>query len=104
MLSNDAWVEEQMAGELSHSVDLEKLIRMEQLKVSQAKLRVSKVQEGWEKGFYTPEEVQLKLTEQREAIARAESEIGRLREHMCKSSAYQVRKDRILGRGLKLLP
>jgi hypothetical protein len=37
-------------------------------------LRVSKVQEGWEKGFYTPEEVQTKLTEHRKAIATAESE------------------------------
>jgi len=32
-----------------------------------------------EKGFYTPEEVQIKLTKNREAIARAESEIAGLR-------------------------
>jgi hypothetical protein len=39
---------------------------------------------GWEKGFYTSEEVQIKLTEHRETIARAESEIGKLRELMSK--------------------
>ena len=61
MLSNDAWLEQQLAAELSQSADLEKLIRMEQFKVGQAELRVSKVQEGWEKGFYTPEEVETKL-------------------------------------------
>ena len=82
MLSNDAWLEQQLEAELSQSADLEKLIRMEQFKISQAKLRVSKVQEGWEKGFYTPKEVQTKLTEHREAIARTESEIGRLRDQM----------------------
>ena len=37
---------------------------------------------SWEKGFYTPEEVQAKLTENREAIARAESEISSLRAQM----------------------
>jgi len=79
IMSSDAWLEQQLATELSHSADLEKLIRMEQLRISQAKLRVSKVQDGWEKGFYTPEEVQTKLAEHRQAVARAESEIGRLR-------------------------
>ena len=59
---------------------------MEQLKISQAKLRVSKVQEGWEKGFYTPEEVQTKLAKHREAIAKAESEIERLRDQMANRS------------------
>ena len=59
---------------------------MEQFKISQAKLRVSKVQEGWEKGFYAPEEVQRKLNEHHKAIARAESEIGRLRDQMANRS------------------
>ena len=82
MLSNDAWLERQLTTELSQSADLEKLIRVEQLKISQTKLRISKVQDGWEKGFYTPEEVQTKLAEHRQAITRAESEIGKLREQM----------------------
>jgi len=82
MLSSDVWLEQQLAAELSQSADLEKLVKLEQLKTSQAKLRISKVQEGWGKGFYTPEEVQMKLTEHREAIAKAESDIGRLREQM----------------------
>ena len=82
LVSSDAWLEQQLAAELSHSADLEKLIRIEQLKIGQARLRVSKVQEGWEKGFYTPEEVQTKLAEHRQTVARAESEIGRLDEQM----------------------
>ena len=90
MLSNDAWLEQQLAAELSHSADMEKLIRMEQFKVSQTKLRVSKVQEGWEKGVYTSEEVRTKLAEHREAIATAESEIARLRSQMASRSLSPV--------------
>ena len=82
MLSSDVWLEQQLTTELSQSTDLEKLVKLEQLKISHAKLRISKVQEGWEKGFYTPEEVQTKLTEHRAAIARAESGISGLREQM----------------------
>jgi hypothetical protein len=114
--------------ELSQGADLEKLLRMEQFKISQAKLRVSKVQEGWEKGFYTPEEVQAKLAEHREAIARAESEIGRLREQMSirglsifeaellwqelkelrdrnlRESTFEERADLVAKLGIKILP
>lgn len=48
MLSDDVWLNQQLAAELSQSVDLEKLIRLEQFKINEAKVRVSKVQEGWE--------------------------------------------------------
>ncbi len=128
MLSSDAWLEQQLTTELSQSRDLEKLIKLEQLKISQAKLRISKVQEGWEKGFYTPEEVQIKLTENREAIARAESEIARLREQMShrglsifeaellrqelkelrdrnlQESTFEERADLVAKLGIKILP
>ena len=79
MLGNDTWLERQLANEQSESTDLEKLIRLEQFKKSQAQVGISKVQEGWEKEFYTREEAQAKLSKHREAIARADSEIARLR-------------------------
>jgi DNA invertase Pin-like site-specific DNA recombinase len=128
MLSSDTWLEQQLKTELSHSTDLDKLIRLEQLKISQAKLRISKVQEGWEKGFYTPEEVQTKLTEHRETIASAESEISRLREQMSnrglsifeaellrqelkeirdrnlQESTFEERNDLVAKLGIKILP
>ncbi len=102
MLSSDAWLEKQLTTELSQSTDLEKLIKLEQLKISQVKLRISKVQEGWEKGFYTPEEVQVKLTENREAIARAESEISGLREKMS-GSGLSIFEAELLRQELKEL-
>ena len=128
MMSSDAWLEQQLVTELSQSAHLEKLIRLEQLKVSQARLRIIKIQEGWEKGFYTPEEVQIKLTEQREAVTRAESEIVRLRGQMAdrglsaieaellrqelkalrdrnlQESTFEERADLIAKLGIKILP
>ncbi len=100
MLSNDAWLDQQLAAELSQSVDLEKLIRLEQFKINEAKAKVTKVQEGWEKGFYTPEEAQIKLAEHREAIARAELEIGRLRDQMMNRGLSMVEAE-LLRRELK---
>ena len=128
MMSSDAWLEQQLATELSQSGNLEKLIKLEQYKVSQARLRIIKIQEGWEKGFYTPEEVQIKLTEQREAVARAESEIVRLRGQMADrdlstleaellrqelkalrdrnllESTFEDRADLVAKLGIKILP
>jgi len=128
MMSSDAWLEKQLSIELSHSVDIDRILRMEQFKASQAKLRISKVQEGWEKGFYTPEEVQMKLTEHREAIAKAESEIERirnqtanrslssveiemlrqelkaLRDQNIQESTFEERADLVAKLGIKILP
>ena len=128
IMSTDAWLEQQLSTELSHSGDLEKLIRIEQLKVSQAKLRVRKVQEGWERGFYAPEEMQAKLAEHRQAVARAEAEIARLQKQMASKglstleaellrqelkalrdrnlmdSAYEEKADLVAKLGIKVLP
>lgn len=102
IMSSDAWLEQQLAVELSHSADLEKLIRMEQLKMSQARIRVNKVQEGWEKGFYTPEEVQAKLAEHRQAVARAEAEIERLEKQMTNKGLNTLEVE-LLRRELKAI-
>jgi len=128
IMGTDTWLEQQFSVELSHSADLEKLVRIEQLKVSQMKLRVSKVQEGWEKGFYAAEEVQAKLAEHRQAVARAEAEIARLQKQMASKglspleaellrqelkalrdrnlmeSAYEEKVDLVAKLGIKVLP
>jgi len=102
IMNSDAWLEQQLVVELSHNSDLEKLMRVEQLKISQAKRRVDKVQEGWEKGFYTPEEVQAKLAEHRQAIARAEAEMERLQRQMANKSLSALEAE-LLRRELKAL-
>lgn len=95
MLSDNVWVEQQLNAELSQSADLEKLITMEQFKISKVKLRNGKVQEGWEKGFYTLDEVRTKLAKHREAIAKAESEIERLRRQMANTGFNTIEAELI---------
>jgi site-specific DNA recombinase len=102
MLGDNVRVEQQLNAELSQSADLEKLIRLEQLRISQAKLRVSKVQEGWEKRFYTSEKVRTKLAEHREAIAKAESETERLRRQMA-NRGFSTIEAKLIRQELKAL-
>jgi hypothetical protein len=128
MLSNDARLDQQLTTELSQNVDLEKLIRLEQFKINEAKTRVSTVQAGWEKGFYPPAEVHTKLAEHREAIVMAESEIERLHAQMAnkglsaveaellwqelrelrdrnlQEATFEGKSDLIAKRGIKVLP
>lgn len=66
------------------SEDNRKLIRIEENKIEQARQRLSRVQEGWEKGIYTAEEAQNKSTEYRGAIAHAEQEIENLNRQSAK--------------------
>jgi hypothetical protein len=82
MLHGDAWLEQQLRVESSKAADIEKLIRLEQVKISQARIRINKVQQGWEKDFYTPDEVRTRIAEHREAIVKAESEIARLKDQI----------------------
>ena len=128
MLRNETWLDQQLAAISSESTDLEKLIRLEQFKVSRAQLAISKVQDGWEKGFYTLDESQSKLTEHRDAVAKAESEIRRLQDQMAsrgisaleaevllqelnalrnrnlEEAAFQEKADLIAKLGIKILP
>jgi len=103
MLSNDTWLDQQLVSELSQSADLEKLIRLEQFKISQTKVRISKVQEGWEKSFYTQDEARIKIADHRETIAKAEAEIVRLSDQMAntKVNAAEAELLRQQFRGLR---
>jgi len=94
MLGTDAWLEQQLGTELSQSVDLEKLVRPEQFKINQAKQGIGKVQEGWEKGFYQPEEVHHKLEDYRRVIAASEAEIRKLQGQMSSRglSSFEVER------------
>ena len=128
MLSNDAWLEQQLTAESSKSEDIEKLIRLEQVKINQAKIRIGKVQEGWEKGFYTPDEVRTRIAEHQGTIARAEAELKKLRDQMTnkdlstvevellreqfrtlrernlRQAAFEEKVDLVAKLGLKILP
>lgn len=82
MLHNETWLDQQLAAISSESTDLEKINRLEQFKINQAELRIKKVQDGWENGFYTANESQTKLADHRDAITKSEMEIRRLTDQM----------------------
>ena len=114
--------------ESSKAADIEKLIRLEQVKINQARIRISKVQQGWEKDFYTPDEARARIAEHRETIDKAKSEMARLKDQIsnrCFSaveaellrqeletlrdrnlmqSSLEDRMDLIAKLGLKILP
>lgn len=77
-LRNDTWVEEQLVSEQYQDENIEKLKRLEQFKISQARARVAKVQEGFEAQIYTVEEAKRRIIDYQAAMAKAESEIQRL--------------------------
>ncbi len=128
MLSSDAWLEQQVQTETHRAEDVERLVRLEHVKIGQTRIRIGKVQDGWEKDFYTHEEVTSKIAEHREAITRAESEIRRLQNQMAdrnldadqsrllrqelealrdrnlKESSFEDRMDLVAKLGLKVLP
>ena len=81
-LRTDSWVEQQLSSEQLQDENMEKLIRLQVLKISQAEARITKVQEGFEAGLYNLDEAKRRIDEHRATTAKAQREIQRLRERM----------------------
>ncbi|MCH8087713.1 MAG: recombinase family protein [Chloroflexi bacterium] len=79
LLRDDAWVENQLSSRQSQVENVEKLIRLEGFKVSQAKAKIMKVQEGFEGGIYSLEEARQRLSNLHSVVARGEEELMRLK-------------------------
>jgi len=75
MLRNDKWLEAQLGEEQNRLQDKEKLIQLEENKLKQAKQRLARIQEGWEKGIYTKVEAGTRVKELRQVIDGADQEI-----------------------------
>jgi hypothetical protein len=97
LLENDEWIESQLALESSRFEDNRKLIRIEENKIEQARQRLSRVQEGWEKGIYTAEEAGNKTSEYRVAIAHAEQEIENLSHQSADGIDPQVLREELIA-------
>lgn len=81
-LRDDAWVEQQLLSEQSQDKNTTKLIRLQRFKITQARARIAKVQEEFEGGIYSLDEVERRIADHHQSIARAEREIERLKEGM----------------------
>jgi hypothetical protein len=75
LLRNDEWLEAQLGEEQNRLQDKDKLIQLEEDKIKQAKQKLSRIQDGWEKGVYTEAEAVARVKELRQLIANAEQEI-----------------------------
>ena len=78
LLRDDTWIETELKGRQSTGSDVEKLIRLEEFKITQAKAKTAKIQEGFEGGLYDLEEARRRTASYRDAIAKADDELKRL--------------------------
>jgi hypothetical protein len=79
-LRDDAWVEQQVTSEQSQDENLDKLVRLQQLKIFQSRAKIAKVQEGFEGSIYGLDEARKRIADLQQTIAKAEEEIQRLQE------------------------
>jgi len=98
-LRDDAWVEQQIMSEQSQDENVERQIRLQQLKISQAKAKIAKVQEGFEGSVYTLSEAKKRIADHQETIAKAEGEIQRLQKTMrtkrCSTDDIKAMRDEL---------
>ena len=77
-LRDDAWVEQQLESEQSQDENVDKLIRLQQFRISQARAKIAKVQEGFEGSIYGLDEARKRIADLNQTVMKAEAEIQRL--------------------------
>ena len=78
LLEDDAWIERQLGAALRRDENLDKLIRLQQVKIKQAEDKIRKVVEGFDGGLYNLEEAKTKKTSYQRVIELAAKEINGL--------------------------
>ena len=128
MLRDDTWIERQLADELRRDEELDKIIRLHQLKIEQAKNKIRKVEEGFDGGLYTLDEAKQRKMEYQAIIEKATLEIPRfharveaqgfsqgevralreelnaLRERNLKEATFDEKVDLVAMLGIKIYP
>ena len=78
LLHDDTWIEGELNKRQSTGSEVEKLIRMEEFKITQARAKIAKIQEGFEGGLYDLEEAKRRTASYHDAVTRAGDELKRL--------------------------
>jgi hypothetical protein len=78
LLSDDSWVEPQLAAEQDHHEAATRLIDTENRKIAHLQARIARVQAGYEEGIYEAGEAKNHIKGYQKAIALAEEEILKL--------------------------
>ncbi len=76
LLSDDTWMEKQLAGEQKTQAASAKLVEVEERKLSQIHARITRVQSGYEDGIYDTIEAKKRIKVCQEAIEMAEKAIA----------------------------
>ena len=78
LLRDDTWIERELIGSHSTTDDAQKLMKLERFKITQARAKIAKIQEGFEGGLYDLEEAKRRTASYHDAITKADTELKRL--------------------------
>ena len=79
LLRDDTWIEKEVKGrQISSGSDVEKLIRLEEFKITQGRAKIAKIQEGFEGALYDLEEAKRRTASYHDAVAKADDELKRI--------------------------
>ena len=128
LLRDDSWIKSQLESRPTQDENIEKLLRLETFKLSQAKGKIAKVQEGFEAGIYTVDRAKSRFNELQRVVERAQGEIDRsqgligaqqqmterpeltrqelesLRDHNLDEASFDQRFDMIARLGIEVYP
>jgi len=82
LLEDDAWLEVELASKQSGDKSASKVVRLQELKISQAKGKITKIRDGYERDVYSIEEAQRRINEYEGVIAKAGLDIQRLQKRI----------------------
>ena len=80
LLRDDSWIDSQLASQPAQDENVEKLLRLERFKLSQAKGKIAKIHEGFEAGIYTVDRAKGRINELQGVVEQAQAEVDRLQE------------------------
>ena len=79
LLEDDTWLEEELTSVQVQSANVDKVITLQESRISRAKAKIRKVQEGFESEIYTPGDAKSRIAQHQREVASAEEEVVRLR-------------------------
>lgn len=82
LLVQDAWVEDYLGAVQAQAESLDKLVKLEERKMAQARAKIGKIREGYEAEIYSLEETKSRITSCQEAFLKAGQEIKRIKKQM----------------------
>ena len=90
LLVQDSWVEDYIGTTQNQVESVDKLIKLEERKISQAKAKIGKIREGYEAAIYSLEETKARIAGCQDTILKAELETKRIRKQIDSISAKPI--------------